>query len=669
MKFPFKILRTSQFEDTQKKFNEINKKLETFEKILPQDREAERLGSEQTAVLIPHFQYNERYLYRIAMQSDIVRTIINTVRDGIFRRGFEIKEIEDVEPNETERELLDNLIKKSNLWEQPLDVMLGVAEQDANVLDNAYIICQKSYAFAGAEPVVVKVNGFVAADAKHMRLISDKQGNRGRNRAGETMYVSLTNRSELVKESEARKTNFIDRDGHYYQVAYYRGEQYTDSNEPRYSYFTKDEVIHYTKEPANIYGYSKLYSVWQKIFTLLYQDKYMRTYYSQQRSPKGFLAVTTTNYQSFKANWEEVKKQAKTNPYKIQALINETGQDTGAKIGIEFIDLSKPLTEMEYTETRNELRRTIGAIYGVTPIYQGDISQSGGLNNESQQIAITNRALEKGQKVYNETVLPWMVKQLGIETLELALKEVEERDEADEIKIMGMKMDNAQKMALMGFNVQWNEDDEEFIFSSEALEPNRQTSSNPTEEEITDPAGTPNKSIQKSLNLIQEEINKGIDDFGTTPEFLTFIKAFLWKEPFEGLSKSLSDEAKDKILTSMINKETFTETANRLERLGIEKNQAEVIAKTERNSLNNGVREFNFKQQDPENEFKYRWIGPQDNRTTEVSKEIKLKSAKGLPLNELKQLVRKTAQKFGFRPERDWQTHPNGRHFFSRLVK
>ena len=80
------------------------------------------------------------------------------------------------------------------------------------------------------------------------------------------------------------------------------------------------------------------------------------------------------------------------------------------------------------------------------------------------------------------------------------------------------------------------------------------------------------------------------------------------------------------------------------------------------------MREFNFQKVEGSESFLYKWLGPNDNRTSDISKEIKKKSARGLKLNTLKNLVRKTSIKFGFKPDRDWFSHFNQRHSFVRKV-
>ena len=118
----------------------------------------------------------------------------------------------------------------------------------------------------------------------------------------------------------------------------------------------------------------------------------------------------------------------------------------------------------------------------------------------------------------------------------------------------------------------------------------------------------------------------------------------------------------------MSTKKSITQISKEIQGLGIKKGQADLIARTENAVLKNNIREFNFTKVEGSENFLFKWLGPNDNRTSDISKEIKRKSAHGLKLETLKSLVRKTSEKYGFEPDRDWFSHPNQRHSFTRKL-
>ncbi len=115
------------------------------------------------------------------------------------------------------------------------------------------------------------------------------------------------------------------------------------------------------------------------------------------------------------------------------------------------------------------------SIYGVMPLFQADLSGSGGLNNEGLQITVTNRAIQDGQGVFNEGFYPWLLEQLGVTDYKLILNPSEEKDEMAEQQLIAQKMTNAKLMQSMGFDIIFNEEEDfEFEPTEEVVEPPEQ---------------------------------------------------------------------------------------------------------------------------------------------------------------------------------------------------
>jgi len=105
------------------------------------------------------------------------------------------------------------------------------------------------------------------------------------------------------------------------------------------------------------------------------------------------------------------------------------------------------------------------------------------------------------------------------------------------------------------------------------------------------------------------------------------------------------------------------------------------IARSEAMRVANAARERQFKKfEDEMNEalrrkgipgerkILYRWVGPQDSKTSRCCSRIKREQGAGLPLDELKELVMKVSLEEGF--EGDWRMpHPNCRHTFTPVKK
>jgi hypothetical protein len=95
------------------------------------------------------------------------------------------------------------------------------------------------------------------------------------------------------------------------------------------------------------------------------------------------------------------------------------------------------------------LRKAIGVVYGVMPLWQGDVR--GGLANEALQITVTNRTIEVWHRVFNEKVFPWLARQLGVSDWKLELRPSEMRDEMSKLEIAIRKTQLAQALRGLGY--------------------------------------------------------------------------------------------------------------------------------------------------------------------------------------------------------------------------
>ena len=680
----FEILKRDVVSRINTSYSEIKKKLKEYEQLRPGIGELSGLNVSADGVQIPRYYIPEADLYNLSTESDILRTVISTIRDGIFRRGTETKEIKE---NLVQLQLIENIKKKINKNKQSLFDVLKRFEFDLGAIDDAYLIRIYDYSFNDEGDVIYKEPiEVIRASPLRMRLIGDQAGRLGYTMDGEKQYVSLTKRDKIIPEKTAKKNNFKDAEGRKLELACYRGDIGKDG---QYIYYTANEVLHLSKySPSMLYGYPNPLSIYMKIITLMQMDRFLMTAYQRGRSPRGFLAIQGTNFESLKSAWETLKEETRKDPHSINPMLIQSDKK-GGKVA-EFVDLMKPLTEMQYIESRNEMRRQIGALYGVMPLFSGDIQTSGGLNNESMQFSVTNRALEEGQKLYNEKVLPWILETFGIDDYKLVLSEPEERDEIEDEKRKAFKTENALKMSQMGFEVTWNVEEEIFEFSEKPTKEPADLGSSffPGMNQSSEVAGTPTKSFNDFLELkdimkqkdlkkkvgqaseaIFDKIQKETGSLFIRKEsnFIDFITNALWTKQFDGVTKVQSSQVKDILLDSIIKDESPQAAIDKITNTGIAKDQAETIVRTEQQALQNSIREYNFNNIEGSENFTYKWLGPNDNRTSEICEEIKSQTLKGVSMDTLKKTINDVAKSHGVEA-REFTPHPNCRHTFVKVI-
>ena len=149
---------------------------------------------------------------------------------------------------------------------------------------------------------------------------------------------------------------------------------------------------------------------------------------------------------------------------------------------------------------------------------------------------------------------------------------------------------------------------------------------------------------------------------------INFLTADIYSRLYEGQSRAVTNSINDILLDSVVNKTPVSNVVSQIEDLGVDSDQADLIVRNEQATLENKIREINYDEAEGSEDFLYYWAGPDDGRTTDMSKEIKFLSKDGLPKEELKALVRKVSRKYGFKPERDWWSHFQQRHTFLRYL-
>ena len=180
--------------------------------------------------------------------------------------------------------------------------------------------------------------------------------------------------------------------------------------------------------------------------------------------------MMTNNRESASKEWDALLTRTQKDPFGAYPFFVPTIPGNDNKDMVKWIELMRSPEEMQYIDTRTELKQTVGALFGVMPIFQADLSTSSGLNNEGLTITVTTRAIESGQKIYNEQVLPWLLRQFAVTDWKYMLNPPEEKDEMAELQREAQEMANAEAMKRMGFEVKRSPDGK-FIYSDKPTQP------------------------------------------------------------------------------------------------------------------------------------------------------------------------------------------------------
>jgi hypothetical protein len=435
---------------------------------------------EEKGIQIPQLPVLIQDIYQLAQLSGVLRTIHFNLKQEIFRKGFTWlpnfavkckscgkeykKTVEKCDcggevrlPDKNQLDAFEKFMAKANENKQTFLDVCKECELDLEIIDDAYLIILKEYMVDDEGVQYEKIKEIIRGDPVLFRIVGDKYGN-----LGGKYFVCLEHRE--VAQPEAGTCPICNKP--LFDAIYVS----TESDENPQQYYVEGEIIHVSKyNPSLLYGWSPILSIWKETSTLLNMVNYVNEYYRHMRAPKGIVIAHTSNPDAVYKKWDEIREKIKDDPFYTPLLAIET--DEGSSEGkLEFVQFSNPLQEMQYIQAKDDLRQRMSALYGVTNILMADSAGMGGLNNEGLQIKVTDRAVEVGQAVWEINVYPRLMSMFGITDYCLELLPNEEVDNEKEMNLKLQKVQEAQMMVNMGFDVKLDVDGE-FEFSGEAKKP------------------------------------------------------------------------------------------------------------------------------------------------------------------------------------------------------
>lgn len=366
-------------------------------------------------------------------------------------------------------------------------------EDDLNITDDAWLVAICSYPINKKTGMLYrKVEEVIRGHPNIMRIVADGKGNRG------GAFLSCP-----------RHRNFVFNLGMTTAAKKNRGYYYTDSEPVNWqmapkncpkceeqgfkvelrdvwyvateaggqkpiAYYFKDEVLHVSRyRPGLLYGVSPCVTLYREARSLIKMEEYIQEYFEKRMIPRGMVVIRRSAtapqtgspaiappadmVQTFK---QDMNKRMQDEPRDIPFVGISHADD------IQFIPFVDKIQEMEFIPVREEFKRNIASFYGLSPLFMAQTEESGGMNNESQQITVTNRALESAQSIYNVKVFPWLLKLNGVGSWKFELTKPERQDLINDVQLRLAWAELAAEMENLGFQViGWNEAEKKMIFS------------------------------------------------------------------------------------------------------------------------------------------------------------------------------------------------------------
>ena len=425
------------------------------------------------ATYIDHALANR--LYAIILNNTTARSMVNQIKDEIFREGIKPKEkfvqrclvcnteynhkitkCEEcgntvktlfLEPSLDEKERLNTLISKpvnSNM--QLLIEVLEELELDLDIIDDCFLVARWEYEHISG---IIQTKNFLEARREfpsNIRFSVDEY-----NRIGNYEMTCLEHRNVSVLIDDIQKGErqpFCPICGaQLHRVIAVRYRPGTHEIQTR---FIKGEIFHTSKySPTSLYGYPPALTLKNLLELIHYQELYMSMYYRHRKLPSVGLGIPTKNSKDVQDFKKEIEDALQNDRLSVPVFKYDP-QSGSPPVLIRFDD--KP-QEMDFIEVRQEARMRMSAFYGVSPLFQNDLSAASGLNNEILQIEVQNRTITKGQTVLKRGIIDPFIRELGFQDWEIDFGRVEKDDEKKEIELDILRDQHAINMQSLGFIV------------------------------------------------------------------------------------------------------------------------------------------------------------------------------------------------------------------------
>jgi len=447
-----------------------------------------------TGAKLPIFPFPLIMIYELADNIDALRIPIETLNREMFKNGWEITQRFKYKCNQCSKEfkyapniavegeskelakrvqcdscqsydlrspvpehrkILENLVNNPvNGNAQNLEDVARQLERDLEIADNAYLLMLKNYFIDDVtgeiDQAKTEIKELIRIDPPQVAMIADSDGRIGYDDKRQKIYVCprFEHRDARLYHDRCDKCNAkalkaILEVNSVYSIGV---------PHPKRVIYAEGEVIWKAGKyrPALIYGFSPIFAVWSKAMALSHMDEYVRKYFDKMRPPRGLLVVASRNYETFRKSWDALEQKATEDPYMIHPLMVES--DKGGQNMAQWLDFTGTLQELQFIEVRKELRQIIGAVYGVLPLYYGEMV--GGWSQEGLQVTITNRAVKWGQDVLFKSFFKKFTELMGVDDWDLKLEAGEENDKLSELQRDGVEIENMAMLQQMGFDVE-----------------------------------------------------------------------------------------------------------------------------------------------------------------------------------------------------------------------
>lgn len=599
------------------------------------------------------------------------------------------------QPDPAEKREAQQLFESINKEGQSLRDVAKYAEDDQWLLGVSVLVVRHQYYqatedgfFNESEIYHHEPDEVVVGDPKRIKPVVDEHG-----RIGGHWWACPVCRGRENVPTVYEADGFCDGCGARLQEVYYAEGANKNSGDPDKVYFEHEIVTWAYPHPRlnGLDGLAPTAQVWLKQMMLDFMDKYAGAYYDpdSERLPGKMMILHTTNPEHWEAQLDEAREGAKEDPYDSPVYTNQYSPQDSSTPEVQVIDTMPNELLGQNSQLKSDLKKDIRQAIGITDVFDSDLEEAGGLNNEGLQIEVTDREIASQQHDYVEGWLDELAKILGIHDWRITFVPSGDQGVDDLLKNIeaGRKADEAGLDASME-DGQVNVADGEF----DAPEPGGAPGAGGLVDGAADPRNAddpgvgeaqaesdqPVDVLQKAYehlvwsdDAVEQKASPFFDEDEDVPEFAKklvrrAIQAGAVFADFDelgaGARLKLTDFFSEK-LTQPQGWSLNSLADDIVDEFGVDREYAEDIARNEAGNILKKSREIGYEEQGDLDDRRFKWIGPEDDRKHEacwwmLEKTNPDHGGTPRPLDELKDLVQEANRRFvEGHDAREWSPH------------
>lgn len=370
-------------------------------------------------------------------------------------------------PSQQDRDEIEHYLSRANMQDAADEILpdgqssvsqtfLGVCKEvahDIQTFDDGWMLFQRRYRTDPDGKVVDwQFEGAYRAPPFLMRYSTDKSGKMG----GEYwLCVECRASNPETYTPEDSPGECPDCGSRMYEVFAYLKDGPNGSPQ---QFFIQGEFAHDSEyRPTRLYGLSPIISLHDEANALESMDSWFRSAYEKRRAPRGALVINSSNRESVRAWNQEQMNKLSADSQHIPVFMGGGEDSSGSPISWQPL-LESP-ADMQQMQMREAFADRIAAKYGVTNVFQNASAQSTGMS-QSLEIVVTNRSVERLQRVFSDTFIPAFMGNIETPGWEIDLKRPEEEDEQAEAQLAGRHLNNARTAQDLGLDFEWTRNDD-----------------------------------------------------------------------------------------------------------------------------------------------------------------------------------------------------------------